>query len=115
VLLVSGAALGVSGTLVMTSPGGAEIVRVPPDGGAYQAGSVVYYGAVEDVEVWSGIRAEEMERCLILASSSGVGTIQCKPLYSTPELSAVTDTGATISVTFPSDGTLGILTSSKAP
>lgn len=110
-LVASGVAIGTGGTLALSAPG-PEVLHLPP-AGPYKSGTVIYYGTVQGVDVWSGIRTEQGDRCLIVGNMTGTGTIQCGPLYSTPELSVMTESSGKITVSFPADGSPGTLTQSS--
>lgn len=51
---------------------------VPPDASMFRSESIIYYGEIDGVRVWTGDRIEEDRQCLIaLRVASGAGGISC--------------------------------------
>lgn len=51
---------------------------VPPDASMFRSESIIYYGEIDGVRVWTGDRIEEDRQCLMaLRVASGAGGISC--------------------------------------
>lgn len=72
-------AVGVAGGLAIAAAAPPEplVGVVPPDSGTFTSESIVYYGDLDGVRVWSGERSDEVDLCVMALGPNGSGGTSC--------------------------------------